>query len=124
MSVESLLEQANFGLQDCIEFLIELSINKKSSLKEVLDMPFNELPKHINDSNDIKKEMVLARLRKEDIKKNYNFVCQSLWNTEFDMDEYRQLGDNDGRLSVIAMIFRELGHEEQEKEALNWVYSD
>ena len=111
-------------LEECKDFLGTMAVNKNSALKEVLDIPFDDLPQHINEKGENKREMVLARLRKEDIRLDHNFVCQSLWDVEFDSDEYKNIGWNDGTLATLRSIFEVLGDEEHQKECTEWIYSD
>ena len=111
-------------LEECKDFLGAMAVSKNSALKEVLDIPFDNLPQYINEINENKKEMVLARLRKEDIRLDHNFVCQSLWDVEFDSDEYKNIGWNDGTLATLRSIFEVLGDKEHEKECTEWIYSE
>jgi hypothetical protein len=112
-------------LEGCIEFISNLaSDTHRTLLKIVLEIPFEELPLYISDTVELKREMVLARLRKEDIKKNPEFVLQSLWDIEFDFDDYKGIGFNDGELETLKMVFNELEDEAHAKECGAWVYSD
>lgn len=111
-------------LEECKDFLGAMAVNKSSALKEVLDIPFDDLPQHINEVNENKKEMVLARLRKEDIRHDSIFVCESLYDVEFDFDEYKNVGHNDGTLATLRGIFEVLGDEEHQKECSLWIYSE
>ena len=111
-------------LEECKDFLGAMAVSKSSALKEVLDIPFDDLPQHINEVNENKKEMVLARLRKEDIRHDSIFVCESLYDVEFDFDEYKNVGHNDGTLATLRGIFEVLGDEEHQKECSLWIYSE
>lgn len=124
MKEKKLKDLLLFRLEECKEFLSELAMSKNSALKEVLDIPFDDLPTYINEVSENKREMVLALLRKEDIKKDHNFVCQSLWDVEFDADEYKNIGWNDGTLATLRSIFEILGEEEKQKECTEWIYSE
>lgn len=120
MDTEALLKDTLDRLEGCKDFLVELAINYETDLKKVLDIPFDQLPMHIEDKNDLKREMVLARLRKEDLKENSKFVLQSLWDAEFDSDDYKNIGYNDGVLSVLGLIFTHLGDKKHNNEAFEW----
>jgi hypothetical protein len=124
MGLKELKKDALIRLNDCRDFLIQIVKDRTTELQEVLAIPFDDLPQHINECDDLKREMVLARLRKEDITKSINFVIQSLSNTEFSYEDYRDIGRNDGELSVLSMIFKHLGDTPNELEALNWMYTD
>ena len=103
--------------------MADLSTTNDTDLSQVLAIPFNELPMHINEVDEFKRQMVLARLRKEDLRANYKFVTQSLWDYSFDVEDYRQIGHNDGVLNTLALIFKELEDTRHEQECYDWVYS-
>jgi hypothetical protein len=124
MSVETLLKEALDRLDSCINFLAETAMDRDTAIKKVSEIPFDNLPQHVDDDNDLEKEMVLARLRKEDLRCNSNFVLQSLWDTEFSIDDYKSIGENDGELHVLSMIFKELGDEANSKKCYEWIYSN
>ena len=124
MSVETLLKEAKNSLDSCIKFLADTAMDKNTIIKQVIDIPFNDLPQYINDKNDLKREMVLARLRRENIFDNSQFVLESLWDCEFNYYDYKSIGKNDGELSTLSMIFKELGDEVTAKKCYEWVYAD
>jgi hypothetical protein len=122
--MDTLLRDAIERLEGCKEFLINLALNYETDIKKVLDIPFDELPMHVNEKTDHIREMVLARLRKEDLIKDSKFVLQSLWDAEFDSDDYKNIGWNDGSLSVLGLIFKHLGDKKHADEAFEWTYSE
>ena len=124
MSAETLLKEAKDRLDSCIIFLADTAMDRDTTIKKVSEIPFNDLPQYINDEDDLTKEMVLARLRREDLRLNSQFVLQSLWDCEFSVEDYKSIGENDGELNVLAMVFRELGDEANSKKCFEWVYSD
>ena len=124
MSAETLLKEAKDRLDSCIIFLADTARDRDTTIKKVSEIPFNDLPQYINDEDDLTKEMVLARLRREDLRLNSQFVLQSLWDCEFSVEDYKSIGENDGELNVLAMVFRELGDEANSKKCFEWVYSD
>lgn len=124
MSVETLLKEAKASLNECIEFLTEIALDKDTAIKKIIDIPFNDLPQHINEENDLKREMVLARLRKENLCYNSQFVLQSLWDCGFGFEDYKAIGRNDGELNILGKVFKELGDEVTAKKCYEWIYLD
>lgn len=124
MSVESLLKKSIVSLNECKSYLLDKATKEGSTIRAVLAIPFSDLPMYINDKSDFKRELVLARLRKEDILNDPKFVLQALWDMEFDMEVYNHIGCNDGILLMLHTVFEELGDTKRAVEAMAWVYSD
>ena len=123
MNEKKLLKWAEENLEGCKDFLITFAKEEETSpLEEVLKIPFNKLPLHINEKDDFKRELVLARLRKEDILNDPKVILHILYNTEFSLEEYRAVGTNDGMLYVLEHIFKELGNKKRAKECWAWTY--
>jgi hypothetical protein len=117
----SILEQALERLDYCKSYYYNLAI-EKSDLKVFLEIPFNDLPKYMC-SSELIKDVVFARLDKQDIKKNAELILRHLYDVAFDCEDYKDIGWHDGQLECLAMIFKESGDTEHEQEARSWMYS-
>jgi len=111
-------------LGQCKVYLIEKACKEGATLGDVHRIPFNELPMYINDENELKREVVLARLRKETIRDNPQFVLRSLYDIAFDVETYKGIGMNDGTLMTLKIIFEELGDKVHANECYDWLYSE
>jgi hypothetical protein len=67
-------------------------------------------------------ELVKARLKGEDID-TPQWHIKSLYDIEFDYDDYKALGDNDGRLRMLDLVLSHLGEEALAKRAVAAMYN-
>lgn len=124
MSTKRLLKRSLDILEQCKDYLKEKACKAGATLGDVKRIPFNDLPKYVNDENELKKDIVLARLRKEKIFDNPEFILKSLYNIAFDVETYKSIGMNDGTLMTLKIIFEELGDKVHAKECYDWLYSE
>jgi hypothetical protein len=109
-------------LESCENFLMEKAHAKSRVLNEVLEIPADDLPTHIN-SGGLKEELVNERLKGNDIDTPL-WHTRVLYDEEFDYEDYKALGVNDGELRVIGRVFQMLGKEELETRAANAMYTN
>ena len=108
-------------LDYCESFLCEKT-RKNPTYQKLLDMPIEELPKHINDESPYD-EMARARLKGEDINTPL-WHCRALNDVEFTYEDYRHIGMNDGVLSFIWKIANKLHDKKMCQRAMTAQYSD
>jgi hypothetical protein len=119
---ERLVNLLTNELELCENFLHEKAHAKSKVLNEVIAIPTEDLPMHINSSG-MKQDLVKERLKGNDIDTPL-WHTKVLYDESFDFEEYKALGDNDGELRVLGMIFRELGEDELETRAANAMYTN
>jgi hypothetical protein len=117
-------ELAISRLDNCEDFLIQLNRLKGTAYKEVEQLEVKELPEHINDSPAYKNRLVKTKLVGEPLTKDPMNLLEPLWDTEFDYDDYKNIGHNDGTLATLWKLFRILDMKEEEERANALIYSD
>jgi hypothetical protein len=68
-----------------------------------------------------KNEVAVAALPSDATAQDY---LQILYDTEFSCDDYRNLGVNDGELSMLVDLFYKMDMEAQAKEAASYLYGE
>ena len=99
----------------CVDFHDENKDNAQNASPEKLGLMVN--------STGLTLELVKARLRGEDIDKP-EWHIQALYDVEFDYEDYKTLGDNDGRLRMLDLALSHLGEEALAKRAAAAMYNN
>lgn len=121
-----LLKKMESRLDSCKAYMVEIATSK-TELEDVLSIPFEDLATRISGENGNITSIIKARIdgrSREEIENDPNLILPLLWDTEFSMVEYKQIGMNDGELHTLSDVFSTLGEEEKAKEAYSWIYSD
>lgn len=122
----TLLAKMNSRLDSCKAYMVEKATSK-TELEDVLSIPFENLATRISGENGNIASIIKARIEgrsREEIENDPDLILPLLWDTEFSMDEYKQIGMNDGELHTISDVFSTLGEDKKAKEAYSWIYSD
>jgi hypothetical protein len=108
-------------ITDSRDYIIELAKARDSELNEVCEADEKDLPKHINVKSAPAQEMLRSRLK--DDKLNLEPFLQVLYDTDFDYEDYQNLGENDGLLGAMSHMARMLGMDEESSRAYEAIYS-
>jgi hypothetical protein len=113
-------------LDTCIIWIkLQARTHNESALKEVMEVPEADLSKYAEDNKQFMLRWCIAqaRINKEDVINNPVYVMKSLWNCTFDVDLYKQIGENDGQLRIAQRIFNVLGMKKESKACTTWMYN-
>jgi len=119
--VKKLLE-----LKDDVRDNVEYRIKETSIYKELQAIPQDKLPLHINDyeQDSAKHFIIKCRLSGEDpFKKDLAKCSEILYDVEFDVEAYCNVGYNDGLATSVSMLLSIAGLEDEAKQALEATYS-
>jgi hypothetical protein len=97
------------------------ALKSMTLFKWALTLKVDELPLYINHKDNLVREMILARLRGEDILDNPKFVLSSIDASGEDLNE-SVITDMD--LAEIYKDFIEVNDNEHAKEAISWIYRE
>lgn len=117
---------------DLLEFMGQMIKDKCGEvLAEIENIPTKELPLKINAYPDgsPKQKLLKLRLQGEDFSiPNLIPILPELipllWDQEFDVEDYKSIGINDGEGYIVSMILRMLGCEEDARQISAVNYSD
>lgn len=123
---EQLIKEKLLELLNDVRFNAEDRIRNTGLFKEIVEIKDIDLPKHINnyrvDSPGY--HILTCRLSGEDpFEKNLSLCLEILYDESFEMEEYRNIGNNDGRATVLSILFDVLGMEKESIRAIEAVYS-
>lgn len=107
-------------------FCISDKIRNNSDYKELMAISKRDLPKNINiyDPDSPHHFIISCRLSGEDpIEKNIAKCIELLYDQEFDVEDYKSIGYNDGQASAVSRVFDALGMNEDANQALDVTYS-
>lgn len=111
------------GILEFNESYLQEKAKKKSEVfTRVLAMTDDELRNNVAGEG-LTQELALARLKGEDID-TMRWWHKALWDVEFDTDEIRTIGFNDGQLSVLRDVFERLGRKDLAHRANMAIYND
>lgn len=100
---------------------------KESPLyKEIEAISDRDLPKHINDypTGSAGHHIISCRLSKEDpFEKDLSRCIEILWDVEFDMEDYQNIGYNDGMATTLSILFNALDMKQESTRAMEATYS-
>lgn len=119
--VKKLLE-----LKEDVRDNMEYRIKEASEYKELMEIPQDKLPLHINDydPDSAKHFIIKCRLSGEDpFKKDLAKCSEILYDVAFDMEAYTNIGYNDGLATAVSMLLNIAGLEKEATQALEATYS-
>ena len=109
-------------LHYCESYLEEKTKTKSDDFNRAFEMKEEDLPLHIHDAG-LTGEFVAARLKGENID-TPKWHIRALWDVEFSVEEYRALGNNDGQLAMLNVVFSEIGETKLAERAIQAQYSE
>jgi len=125
-SIIDLLVKKLIELKEDARYNIACRVKDSSAYKEVESIPENELPLHINDHDpDSPKHFLIScRLSGDDpFEKDLCKCVEILYDVEFNMDSYREIGYNDGLATSVSMLLDIVGMEKEANQAREAIYS-
>lgn len=122
---EQIIKEKLLELLNEVRFNAENRIRNTEEYREIAAIKDIDLPKHINDypAGSPKYYIISCRLSGEDpFEKNLSLCMQILWDVEFDMEDYQNIGYNDGQATTLSMMFNALGMKEEATQAMEATY--
>lgn len=105
---------------------MEYRVKGSTRYLELFNIPDNKLPLFINNwCVDSPEHFIIScRLSKEDpFKKNLNKCIELLYDVEFNMEEYKNIGYNDGLATLTSILLDIAGYGEEARQAIDATYS-
>jgi len=118
----SLVKKMKDIVLSCENWIEEKCVAKSAIYNKVAAMTKEDLLLNINEEG-LTMDLVKARLEGKDIA-TPEWQTRCLWDEEFNMDEYKLLGENDGELRVAQEILSMLGEEEWVSRAAAAMYTN
>jgi hypothetical protein len=94
--------------------------------KKIQDIPKKDLALHINEYNPDSPAhfLITCRLSGDDpFKKDFNKCIELLYDVEFNMEAYRNIGYNDGLAVLTSILLRIAGFEKDADAAIQATYN-
>lgn len=113
-------------LNDAREFVASLIIRRCPDIEELMRLPIEELPLKINEYEEGSPKHSIVKLRlegKDPFEEDLRVIMTVLYDVEFDNEEYKNLGSNDGTLHLLSRILELLGDEEHSQQASDLMYT-
>lgn len=123
---EQLIKEKLLELLNGVRLNVELRVRDTETYQEVSNFKDIELPLHINNYSEDSPEhfIISCRLSGEDpFEKDLSRCVQILWNVEFNMEEYQNIGYNDGQATILSILFNALGMEKEATQAMEATYN-
>lgn len=120
VDVHELIDELINQLNICEGYLAEKA-HTNQAYNDVLGMSEKELPLHINDVGLVG-ELVSARLKGESID-TPEWHCRAMYDLEFSMEEYKNIGTNDGALGILSLVFSRIDRDDLAKRATAAMYN-
>lgn len=98
--------------------------SRDGDVEEALACPLKELPLFINKPGEVLQDIVKRRLAGKRVKLTPSECIQVMSNIEFDYDDYRNIGWNDGTMILACDIYKVLGKDKKSVKAYGNVYTD
>lgn len=101
-------------------------IKNTPTYKEIEKLKTEDLPLHINDyDSDTTEHFFLScRLQGEDpFQKDLSRCIELLYDVEFSMEEYKNIGYNDGTAIATHYLLKEIGMNEEADQAFQATYA-
>ena len=108
-------------IDDCHEFVILKAVGKNGEVEDVRNASDEELPTYINSQSKAVQAIVKSRLSGKPVE--IGKVLEELYDVEFDHEDYKQIGENDGQLMQIVDLCNGLGMTEESARAYEAVYA-
>lgn len=102
-------------------------IKETSDWQQIQKYSKNQLPKHINDYDEDSPQhfWISCKLTGEDpLTKDLSKCIPILWDQEFECEDYRSIGFNDGMAIVVTNLFGVLGMEKEASETFEATYDN
>ena len=120
------LKQTLLALKDDARDAMVSKIKESDSYVHLMGIPHNRLAMYINDYPIHSAKHFILKCRMEDvdpIKADLSKCIELLWDQEFGVEDYREIGFNDGMIHVLSKMFDALGMEVASKEVLDFAYN-
>jgi len=109
-------------VDDGREFILLKAQGLRVELKEIAEAPpLKELPKFINTELEASQALLKHRLNGEPL--DYSALLQLMYDTNWDAEDYKQIGDNDGSLITLCDLANKLGMTAEAERAMEAVYA-
>lgn len=108
------------------EFMAEMIISKCEHIETLMKASLEKLAIKINDypEGSPEKTIITSRFKGEDPLNRLVDIIPALWDEEFSYEDYKDIGHNDGILSMAITLLNKFGDEENAKKASNLMYND
>lgn len=111
---------------DTRDFMVD-TISSQEAYKDLMGIPVDEIPLHINQySQDSYQYFILTcRLKgKNPLEVDITRCIELLWDCEFSVDDYKEIGYNDGMIDTLNLLLRILGDEKAAQETMLLKYNE
>lgn len=112
--------------KDDVRDNMEYRVKESAPYKELMGLPDEELPLRINAWYDDSPQhfIISCRLSGDDpIKKDLAKCIELLYDIEFDMDAYKNIGYNDGLASATSSLLNIVGMKDEAAQAIDATYN-
>lgn len=121
MDMEELKKFLIQELGFCEDYLRRTCLNKSyEGFAKIISTKLEDLPTLLNEGGLVE-ECVSKRLKGEKID-TPDVWLRFLYDEAFYYEDYKLLGENDGKLALLAMLFRRLGMDEEAQMASDCIY--
>jgi hypothetical protein len=121
-SIEDLKKYITSHIDDCVEWLILQAGEHDREIRVVRACDFEDLPKYLNTSSVPATLIVKSRLEDKRIEDLDSFL-EVLFNVEHGVEDYKEIGMNDGQLQTLADLAGKIGMKEEAARATSAIYS-
>lgn len=104
-----------------------LTIKSQERYKELMDLPLNEIPLSIHQYPDDSYQQFILRCRLEDkdpFEVDITKCIELLWDCEFSVEDYKEIGYNDGMIGVINILLDIVGDKETAQKTRLLTYNE
>jgi hypothetical protein len=91
-----------------------LIIKSQESYKELMDLSLDEIPLRTHQclDNSYKHFILKCRLENRDpLEVDITRCIELLWDCEFSVEDYKEIGYNDGMIGVLSILLHIIGDE-------------
>jgi len=120
-SLDDVREYVRNNIKMGREYIIEEASRFDHELYQVLDSSKEQYPLLVNVQSDAAKEVLYALMKGTE--PNLEPMLQVLYHVELDVDDYKDLGRNDGMMSEMSAMATRLGMPEEFKRAYEAIYT-
>jgi hypothetical protein len=117
-------EELHSERDNVIDFIKNL-IKSLNDYEELQDIPFEQIALHINNYNPDSYQFYFlsCRLSNKDPFNNIGSCIPLLYDQNFDVVEYREIGKNDGVIEILSRLLNIIGFEKEAKEISKAIYT-
>lgn len=121
--LEKIEQELDSYLESAKEHIIQMFEIYNEDIIEAIEATIDELPMLINQGNEIAQKIVKDRLKdtsyRPEIKDlDIKDLMRALHCSNIDLEDYYNMGFNDGTLEVISVLYKILDKDDKAKEAL------